>query len=118
MPTGIVVKCQETRSRDQNRRFARRWLQDKLEELELGDQARTRVKGREVAKKKSSASKKKRRKYRALGEEKGEEEGLEDGEGVDGEGAEVAYTEGKASVPAEGEASGENAHVDGAGKAG
>lgn len=35
-PTGIVVKCQKTRSREQNRFFARRLLVDKLEEQVLG----------------------------------------------------------------------------------
>jgi hypothetical protein len=119
LPTGIVVKCQETRSRDQNRRFARRWLQDKIEELELGDMARTRVKGREVATKKKSAGKKKRRKYRALGDEKGEDEGLEECEGEgEGEGAEAEQTDGQASAPAEGEASRHDTRVDEAGKAG
>lgn len=91
LPTGIVVKCQDTRSRSQNRKTARRLLGERIEELKLGDEARTRIKARERSKKKGSAEKKKRRKYRALAEKKGEEgenveeEGLEgDVEGVDG----------------------------------
>lgn len=68
-PTGIVVKCQATRSRDQNRKLARRLLSDRIEEATLGDDARTRVKGREAAKKKSSAVKKSKRKYRRLAED-------------------------------------------------
>jgi len=68
LPTGIVVKCQLTRSRSQNRKMARQQLGEKLEELELGDAARTRVRARERGKKKASADKKKRRKYRALAE--------------------------------------------------
>lgn len=69
IPTGIVVKCQETRSRTQNRKYARRLLQDRIEEAELGDEARTRVMGKEKAEKKKSAAKKRRRKYRKLAED-------------------------------------------------
>lgn len=92
IPTGIVVKYQDTRSRAQNRKTARKLLQDRVEELELGDEARTRVKAREKSKKKASSDKKKRRKYRALeagkdGEETdevdGECEGALEGEVVD-----------------------------------
>ncbi len=36
VPTGIEVKCQETRSREANRFFARRTLADKVEEALLG----------------------------------------------------------------------------------
>ncbi|KAJ4989052.1 RF-1 domain-containing protein [Stagonosporopsis vannaccii] len=94
IPTGIVVKYQDTRSRAQNRKVARRLLQDRLEELELGDEARTRVKGREISRKKKSAGKKSRRKYRALEAAKEGEEGAEEGEGnieelEDGAGSEV-----------------------------
>lgn len=68
LPTGIVVKCQETRSRSQNRKIARKILGERIEELELGDQSRTAIKAREKSKKKVSADKKKRRKYRELAE--------------------------------------------------
>ncbi|KAH6642378.1 RF-1 domain-containing protein [Boeremia exigua] len=75
IPTGIVVKYQDTRSRALNRKVARKLLQDRIEELELGDEARTKVKGREISKKKASSDKKKRRKYRALEEAKAGGEG-------------------------------------------
>lgn len=79
IPTGIVVKYQDTRSREINRKMARRILQDKIEELQLGEEARTRVMAREKSKKKASSSKKSRRKYRALAEGKdGAEEGCEE----------------------------------------
>ncbi|RMZ67245.1 peptidyl-trna hydrolase domain-containing [Pyrenophora seminiperda CCB06] len=78
IPTGIVVKYQDTRSREINRKMARRILQDRIEELQLGDDARTRVKAREKSKKKASAGKKTRRKYRALEEAK--QEGGDGGE--------------------------------------
>ncbi|KAI4914467.1 hypothetical protein J4E85_010530 [Alternaria conjuncta] len=76
IPTGIVVKYQDTRSREINRKMARRILQERIEEMELGEGARTKVKAREKAKKKASSGKKARRKYRALAEGKeGEGEG-------------------------------------------
>ena len=52
LPTGIVVKCQDTRSRSINRKTARRLLQDRIEELELGEDSRTAVKAREKSRKK------------------------------------------------------------------
>jgi protein subunit release factor B len=70
IPTGIVVKYQDTRSREVNRKMARRILQDRIEEMELGDDARTRVKAREKSMKKARATKKSRRKYKALEEAK------------------------------------------------
>lgn len=86
IPTGIVVKYQDTRSRTVNRKMARKILQERIEEAELGEDARTKVKQREKSKKKQSADKKKRRKYRKLA---GDEDGVEgeiEGEGVvDGE---------------------------------
>lgn len=87
LPTGIVIKCQESRSRSFNRKQARRLLSDRIEELELGEQSRTVVKAKERSKKKASADKKKRRKYRELAEKKGseqDEEGAEQSGHVDG----------------------------------
>lgn len=39
---------------------------ERIEEVELGDQSRTRIKEREASRKKQSSAKKARRKYRAL----------------------------------------------------
>ncbi|CZT23651.1 related to polypeptide chain release factors [Ramularia collo-cygni] len=75
IPTGIVVKSQETRSREQNRRTARRILGEKLEDIEKGPQSRTAIKTERARKKKASADKKARRKYRKL----------EEGKAADGE---------------------------------
>ncbi|KAF2016729.1 hypothetical protein BU24DRAFT_423090 [Aaosphaeria arxii CBS 175.79] len=84
LPTGIVVKCQETRSRTQNRKLARQILGERIEELELGEQSRTHIKAREKSKKKSSADKKKRRKYRALEEDRKAMEGeVDDNEPIE-----------------------------------
>lgn len=69
-PTGIVVKCQETRSRDQNRKLARQILGERLDELEKGDQSRTAIKAERAKTKKASAAKKSRRKYKQLDDEK------------------------------------------------
>lgn len=66
LPTGIVVKNQATRSREQNRKNARRILGERLEEMEKGPLSRTALKAEKEKKKKASASKKARRKYRKL----------------------------------------------------
>jgi hypothetical protein len=84
IPTGIVVKYQDTRSRTVNRKMARKILQERIEEMELGEDARTKVKARERSKKKASADKKKRRKYRKIGEA-GREEGEDGVESVEGD---------------------------------
>jgi len=69
LPTGIVVKSQETRSREQNRKLARQILAEKLDYLEKGNQSRTAIKAERAKVKKASAGKKSRRKYRKLAEE-------------------------------------------------
>ncbi|KAK5118645.1 hypothetical protein LTR85_008110 [Meristemomyces frigidus] len=69
LPTGIVVKSQETRSRQQNRKLARLTLAEKLDHLEKGDESRTTIKSERARVKKASASKKTRRKYKKLAEE-------------------------------------------------
>lgn len=88
LPTGIVIKCQETRSRSQNRKIARRILGERVDELELGEQSRTAIKQRESSKKKASAMKKKKRKYKALAAKEGEsavEDTENDEEGTEGD---------------------------------
>ena len=69
IPTGIVVKCQKTRSREQNRKFARQILGERLDELEKGDASRTAIKTERARTKKASAAKKSRRKYKKLEDE-------------------------------------------------
>jgi len=70
IPTGIVVKCQATRSREQNRKTARELLAARLDEIVNGDQSRTAIVGGFKKKRSDSAAKKSRRKYRKLEEEK------------------------------------------------
>ncbi|KAF3935603.1 hypothetical protein ABW19_dt0204190 [Dactylella cylindrospora] len=70
IPTGIVVKSQETRSREQNRKIARQILASKLEDIEKGDQSRNSVLKDVARKRKASKRKKSLRKYRKLDEEK------------------------------------------------
>ncbi|KAK6436534.1 hypothetical protein LTR95_007275 [Oleoguttula sp. CCFEE 5521] len=81
LPTGIVVKCQETRSREQNRKFARQILGEKLDEIEKGGESRTAIKAERARSKKASADKKTRRKYKKLAE--GKEAVVGDAEFVD-----------------------------------
>lgn len=68
-PSGINIRCQETRSRAQNRVIARRVLAERLEDLEKGDQSRSALKAQRAVKKKANASKKSRRKYAKLADE-------------------------------------------------
>lgn len=75
-PSGVVVKCQATRSRSQNEKIARQLLADKVEAREKGDQSRVALKAEAARKKKASKMKKAKRKYRALENEEG---GVEDG---------------------------------------
>jgi len=71
VPTGIVIKSQATRSREQNRKIARRLLAEKLEEMEKGDESRLAKLRERDQKKKASKSKKAKRKYKKLELEKG-----------------------------------------------
>lgn len=75
--------------------MARRILQDRIEEMELGEDARTKVKAREKSKKKASAAKKSKRKYRALEEAK--QSGKEDASAD--EDADLEVEEGQAAAP-------------------
>jgi len=84
LATGIVVKSQHTRSREQNRKFARLLLGEKLDELEKGGDSRNAIKLERARTKKASANKKTKRKYKKLDEAKAttsEGEGVEEGEG-------------------------------------
>lgn len=86
IPTGIVVKCQATRSRSQNYTIARRLLAEKVELLCKGDESRTVKVAERKSKKKRSADKKKRRKYRQLAEQKdGQENEIDEIDDDDGE---------------------------------
>lgn len=77
LATGIVVKSQHTRSREQNRKFARLLLGEKLDELEKGEDSRTAIKLERARTKKASANKKTKRKYKKLDEAKAAAEGSE-----------------------------------------
>ncbi len=75
LPTGTVIKSQNTRSRSQNRKIARRLLAEKIEAAEKGPESRTALKAAVKRKKKASKSKKARRKYKVS------QDGVEDKEG-------------------------------------
>jgi protein subunit release factor B len=80
LPTGVVVKCQETRSRDQNRKLARRILAERLDFMEKGSQSRTAIQQEIKRKKKASATKKSRRKYKKLDGDRDDKEAETDGD--------------------------------------
>ncbi|CAG8018488.1 unnamed protein product [Penicillium salamii] len=78
-PTGIVIKCQATRSQSHNAKTARSLLADRVEALEKGDKSRISLKAEAAKKKKASKLKKAKRKYREL-EAKGKEDMEEEDE--------------------------------------
>ncbi|KAJ6150235.1 hypothetical protein N7471_001434 [Penicillium samsonianum] len=82
-PSGVVIKCQATRSQSQNAKIARSLLADRVEAQEKGDTSRVAIKAAAAKKKKASKMKKTRRKYRELGE------GAKEGEIVEEEEDEV-----------------------------
>ena len=65
-----MIKCQETRSREENRRVARRLLVRKLDVMQNGEESLQEIRKWREARKKKSREKKSRRKYRRLDEEK------------------------------------------------
>lgn len=85
LPTGIVVKCQATRSRAQNRKSARKLLAERLEQVEMGDQSRTALRAEVERRKRKRREKKARKKYGKKGDVGTEVDGEEgqNGEEVD-----------------------------------
>ncbi|KAI5296779.1 hypothetical protein KEM56_005340 [Ascosphaera pollenicola] len=77
-PSGIVVKCQETRSRSQNQKIAMQILAEKVELREKGEASRAAVVRETMRRRKASRARKSRRKYRRLEEEKRDEHEDED----------------------------------------
>ena len=67
-PSGLVVRCQETRSLQQNRKIARRMLLERIDDLENGKNSRNALKKSAAMKKARSAQKKRNRKYRVVEE--------------------------------------------------
>lgn len=63
VPSGIVVKCQATRSQAQNRKIARTLLAEKLEYIEKGAESRIALKISAKRKKEANRRKKAKRKY-------------------------------------------------------
>lgn len=83
LPSGIVVKCQATRSRAQNRKSARKLLAEKLEQMEMGDQSRTALRAELERRKRRGREKKARKKYGKkgdIGTEVDEEDGQDGGD--------------------------------------
>ncbi|KAK3392004.1 RF-1 domain-containing protein [Sordaria brevicollis] len=81
IPTNIVIKCQETRSRTQNRKLAREILAAKVDFHLNGDKSRLAIVGNEKKKKADSKAKKAKRKYKKLAEERAKAEGRQLAEG-------------------------------------
>lgn len=73
LPTGLVVKSQETRSRSQNRKIARKVLAEKLDWLENGKESREWIKGEKERLRKERARRRGKRKYGRKDEDTGGE---------------------------------------------
>lgn len=69
-----MVKCQETRSRTQNRKIARNQLALRIDEMENGESSRNAALAAFKKRKADSATKKKKRKYKKLDEDKATED--------------------------------------------
>ena len=65
-PTGMVVKCQETRSRAQNRKIARQLMAQKLDFADNGPMSYSALRDADRRRRAASSSKKRRRKYREM----------------------------------------------------
>ncbi|KAJ9647505.1 hypothetical protein H2204_000134 [Knufia peltigerae] len=85
LPTGIVVKCQATRSRNDNFKIAKRILAEKVEFLSKGEESRVAKVVDRARRKKASRVKKSRRKYKKLNQPGGEGENREEDEEEDDE---------------------------------
>lgn len=105
LATGIVVKSQHTRSREQNRKFARLLLGEKLDQLEKGEESRTTIKTERARAKKASASKKTKRKYKKLDEAKAAAEGRRSGDEGDAALDEVDGVSEQPSAPSQNDSS-------------
>ncbi|GAA5879153.1 hypothetical protein JCM1840_006211 [Sporobolomyces johnsonii] len=88
-PTGLRVHCHETRSRETNRKLARRILREKLDQLlsPPGESARDLKAARERQKKEAKRRKSKRKAEakKAGGKEEGEEDGGDEEGGPEAE---------------------------------
>ncbi|KAL6242730.1 hypothetical protein RBB50_010376 [Rhinocladiella similis] len=112
LPSGIVVKCQATRSRNENFKIAKRILAEKVEFLEKGDESRAAKVVDRAKRKKASRVKKSRRKYKKLSE--GEGENCEDAEeDEDGEQEEEHEGEGERQGSASVGGDGDGQQIDG-----
>ncbi|KYB25211.1 mitochondrial translation release factor in rescue [Tribolium castaneum] len=76
VPTGLVVKCHETRSLDQNRKKARQYLVTKLDNLLNGDQS-VEAQMREIEKKNTLNKERKRERLNKLKAEWKKRENIE-----------------------------------------
>ena len=66
IPSGIVVKCQQTRERAQNRKLARRLLADRLDELENGENSRVALRAKDQMRKAALRARRAAKKYMDL----------------------------------------------------
>ncbi len=72
LPTGLEVKCQQSRSREMNRLYARRILLDKIREEILNVETKRKKEAAKIRKQKARRSRKSKEKMLAQKKERGE----------------------------------------------
>lgn len=85
IPTGLHVRCQKTRSLDDNRRVARKLLIQKLDDAINGDLSARNVKFNKLRKKKANKKAKSKQKYSALASESEDDNSEVDDDDEDGD---------------------------------
>jgi len=58
VPTGVEVKCQQDRSREANRYYARKRLCEKIEEIQLGEESKKQKESEKIRRQKRRRSRK------------------------------------------------------------
>ncbi|KAJ0395136.1 hypothetical protein ATCC90586_003600 [Pythium insidiosum] len=93
VPTGLHVRCQETRSLDGNRRIARKLLLQKLDDHVNGALSKRNQKIDKLRKKKANRRSKSKQKYSALAAGDAESSDEEEEEEEEGEDEETTWSE-------------------------
>lgn len=85
MPSGIEVKCQQDRSRDANRYYARKRLCEKIETILLGKESKKQQEAEKIRRQKRRRSRKAKEKILAQKRQRAEVKGTRKKPGTDGE---------------------------------
>ena len=75
-PSGLIIKCQKTRSRELNRYYARKELCERLEEIELGARSRRRQAAEKIRRQKRRRSRRQKERMLKLKHRQAEKKAL------------------------------------------